>query len=342
MGARLSAACEASEISVRTFQRWHKQTHHGEQLGVDRRTLRVFKPPNKLSEAERQKLIDTANSTEFSTLSPCQIVPILAERGKYFASESTWYRVLKEHKQLKHRHAFRPSTAKKPEPLLATAPNQLYSWDITYLPLAIKGTYCYLYLFLDVFSRYIVGWQVFDHESPDLAQGMLRDIVIQQGIKPSQVVLHSDNGGPMKGATMLSTMHELGIAASFSRPSVSDDNAYSEALFSTLKYRPNYPQERFDDIQKARDWVSEFVEWYNHLHRHSSIRFVTPAQRHTGEDVAILEARHQSYLTAREHHPERWSGMTRDWSWMGEVSLNPGRTSDSKKAQRHGCAMNQQ
>jgi putative transposase len=319
-GARLHKACGIVGISPRTLQRWQRP----EQLQEDGRVNRVFTPAHKLSEAERAAVIATANSEEFKHLTPHQIVPRLADRGEYIASESTFYRILKAENLLTHRHASRaPRQVSKPKAWVATTPNQLYSWDITYLATAIKGQFFYLYLFIDLFSRKIVGWQVYAEESSAYAADVIRDICRREGIRKQQVTLHSDNGSPMKGATMLATLQQLGVMPSLSRPSVSNDNPYSEALFKTLKYRPEYPLQPVSELAEARAWVDAFVTWYNHEHRHSSIRFVTPAQRHNGEDKALLEQRKLTYETAKASNPVRWSLGTRNWDWIEEVYLNP-------------------
>jgi putative transposase len=319
-GARRTQACALLGITLRTIQRWQQS---GEVLS-DGRSTRDFVPANKFSEQERQAVLSVANSAEFAALPPSQIVPRLAERGQYLASESTFYRILRDAKQLRHRQTSRVATPRhKPKALKATAPNQLYSWDITYLPTSIKGVFLYLYLFMDVYSRKIVGWQVYERESSEWAADILRDIVRREGIKSHQVTLHSDNGGPMKGATMLATLQTLGIVPSFSRPAVSNDNPYSEALFKTLKYRPDYPVRPFADLNEARCWVTGFVDWYNHDHRHSAIQFVTPEQRHTGQDRAILRRRKSVYETAKRQHPERWCGEIRNWNPVQVVYLNP-------------------
>jgi putative transposase len=156
----------------------------------------------------------------------------------------------------------------------------------------------------------------------DYASLLIKKACLRQGIREEGLVLHADNGGAMKGSTMLSTMQKLGIVPSFSRPSVSDDNPYSESLFRTLKYTPAWPGKPFESLDEARAWVAAFVEWYNEEHRHSGIRFVTPGQRHRGEDKAILEQRALVYEQARQKHPERWSGNTRNWSHQAEVWLN--------------------
>jgi putative transposase len=176
---------------------------------------------------------------------------------------------------------------------------------------------------MDIYSRKIVGWQVYEEESSALAGELMTDICQREGVLPNQVTLHSDNGSPMKGATMLATLQELGVIPSFSRPSVSNDNPYSESLFRTLKYMPEYPDRPFSDLLAARTWVQGFVDWYNHEHLHSAINFVTPEQRHRGLDVEILAQRKQVYEQAKSNHPERWSGDIRNWEPVGEVYLNP-------------------
>ncbi|MBK7300248.1 MAG: transposase [Moraxellaceae bacterium] len=162
--------------------------------------------------------------------------------------------------------------------MCATAPNQVYCWDITYLPDG-SGAICFLVCVLDVFSRYIVGWQVYAEESSQHASDLMKDICWRENIQPNQVTLHSDNGSPMKGSTMLATLQALGIAKSFSRPAVSNDNPFAESVFNTLKHRPQLPLKRFNDVSEARQWAERLIRWYNHEHRHNDIRFVTPAQR---------------------------------------------------------------
>lgn len=318
-GARQDRACTVISLNERTLQRWQV-----DQLRGDQRPCRTQSPTNKLSAHERKHVLTVANSDEFGSLPPSQIVPILADRGEYIASESTFYRIMRAENMLRHRGAERPAQRRhKPRALCATAPNQLFSWDITYLPTPVKGIYFYLYLFMDIFSRKIVGWQIYDAESSELAGEVMRDICVREAIKPDQVVLHSDNGNPMKGATMLATLQALGVAPSFSRPAVSNDNPYSESLFKTLKYRPAYPRQAFENLLAARQWVGVFVQWYNEEHRHSAINFVTPAERHAGLDTALLKKRAIVYEAAKNRCPERWSGATRNWQPVLVVHLNP-------------------
>lgn len=327
-GARRAKACALLGISVRTLQRWRDEQG---TVCEDARPQRDFVPNNKLSEAEREQMLAIANSQEFASLPPSQFVPMLAERGEYIASESSFYRVLREAKQLKHRLASRPAKHHRPEPLKARAPNELYSWDITYLNTTVKGMYFYLYLVVDIYSRKIVGWCVQDSENSDYAAILVQEIAAREGLSPDQLRLHSDNGTPMKGATLLATLQTLGIVPSFSRPAVSNDNPYSESLFKTLKYRPEYPTQPFADLEAARRWVADFVYWYNHHHRHSAIRFVTPAQRHAGLDKAILAQREATYAQAKARNPIRWTGQTRNWTPISVVWLNPDKALQSEE-----------
>jgi len=240
------------------------------------------------------------------------------------ASESSFYRILRDADQLEHRGGTAPPNRTKPKAYTADGPNQVWSWDITYLARNLKGAFFYLYLFMDIYSRKIVGWEVYENESSEQAADVLRKTRLAEAIFSQQkVVLHSDNGSPMKGATMLATMQKLGIVPSFSRPSVSNDNPYSESLFKTLKYTPIYPSKPFESLDEARQWVATFVQWYNHSHRHSGIKYVTPVQRHQGEDMAILKQRKRVYEEAKKQNPERWSGDTRNWDHESLVKLNP-------------------
>jgi transposase InsO family protein len=288
-------------------------------------------PANKLSEAERRQVLAIANEQEFAHMPPSQIVPILADRGRYIASESSFYRVLREANQLAHRGKAKAPRRNRPTPLQASAANQLWSWDITYLGTMVKGLFFYLYLIMDVYSRKIVGWEVYDTESADHAASVFHKAHLRvAGVGAESLVLHSDNGSPMKGATMLATLQQLGVMPSFSRPSVSNDNPYSESLFKTLKYHPGFPEKPFSSLQEAREWVAGFQHWYNEVHRHSTLKFVTPSQRHCGEDIVILMQRNALYEAAKARRPDRWSGSTRNWQPEEIVYLNPNK-SDKKE-----------
>ena len=198
---------------------------------------------------------------------------------------------------------------------------------MTYLPAEIVGRWFYLYLILDVYSRKIVGFEVHDSDDADHAAHLVKRTALAEGIHAmaTRPVLHGDNGSTLKATTVLAMLNWLGVKPSYSRPRVSDDNAYVESLFRTAKYRPEFPDKGFTRLDEARTWASHFVHWYNHDHRHSGIRYVSPAQRHAGEDAAILAARHEVYLQARERNPRRWSGATRNWTPIGAVTLNPER-----------------
>ncbi len=327
-GARQRKACEVVSVDPRTLQRWKAQG-----IGEDRRAGPKQAPRNKLSSQERARLLEVVNSPEHRDLSPKQIVPRLADEGVYLASESTLYRVLREEGQVKHRESSSPPTNRnRPEECVATAPNQVWSWDITYLRSPIRGVFFYLYVVIDVWSRKIVGWSVHDEESGEHASAMIEAACTREGIRRDQLVLHSDNGGPMKGATLLATLQILGVIASFSRPRVSNDNPYSEALFRTAKYRPEYPRRPFASLEEARRWVTWFVRWYNTEHRHSAIRFVTPHERHEGRDAEILAKRTAVYAAARERRPGRWTGNTRDWAPIEAVALNPTNRTPAEEA----------
>jgi len=333
--ARMCKITPIIGFSSRTIKRWRDNPN-----GEDKRTTHSnHNPSNRLSQKERDAIISTANSEDFKNLSPHQIVPKLADKGIYMASESTFYRVLKEHKQLTHRHKQKRATKIKPAPLVAKEPNQIYSWDITYLPTTVQGLFYYLYLFMDIYSRKIVGWQIYTQQRSDLASDVMKDIAIKEQIKPHQVTLHSDNGSPMKGATFLTTLQKLGVMPSFSRPSVSDDNPYSESLFKTLKYTPLYPSKPFENIVLARQWCGRFVEWYNNSHCHSGIEFVTPIQRHLLQDEQLLKNRKIVYEKAKANHPSRWSRGIRKWSFINEVHLNPGK--EKKKEGKDILATNE-
>lgn len=326
-GACAKAPCKQVGINPRTYQRWRK-----DPLG-DQRKGPVSTPANKLTEEERRKILQIANSKEFADQPPSQIVPKLADRGEYVASESSFYRILKAENLDAHRGRSKSPSRKKPKSLVATTPNQVYSWDITYLKTDVAGQFVFLYFVMDVFSRKIVGYAVHTEQNAEHASVLIELICHREGIKKDQLWLHSDNGGPMKGATMLATLQRLGVMPSFSRPSVSDDNPYSESLFKTTKYCSLYPSKPFSGRVAALKWVKRFVLWYNEVHRHSGIKFVTPGSRHRGEDKKILNHRREVYHRAKLKNPNRWSVQARNWEHNSEVALNPlkGKESSCKK-----------
>ncbi len=284
-GARMNEACCLLGITLRTFERW--QTPDG-VIKEDQRLFSNMAPQNKLTAKERAKVISVATSKEYVDLPPHQIVPKLADKGTYIASESTFYRILKEEKLDAYRGKSKPSIRKKPTPYIAKNPNEIWTWDISYLASNVKGMFYYLYLIIDIFSRKIVGYEVYESESADYAADVANAAYLSENINGKDIVLHSDNGSPMKGATMLAMLQNLGVVPSFSRPSVSNDNPYSESMFKTLKYCCKYPSDPFDSLESARKWVHDFVLWYNNDHCHSNIKFVTPLARHQGLDRDIL------------------------------------------------------
>jgi transposase InsO family protein len=329
-GARQHTACAIVGVTERTLQRWQRP-----ETAEDRRRGPTTVPRNTLSPHEREQIVAIAARPEFCNTSPHQIVPRLADRGEYVASESSFYRVLKTAQLLAHRGRASSAHRARPRAYDVTAPRTLFSWDITYLRSAVRGQYYYLYLFVDVFSRKAVGADVHAEESMAHSAQLLERICREEGIAQQQVSVHADNGGPMKGATMLATMQRLGVMPSFSRPSVSNDNPYSEALFRTVKYCPLYPTKPFASLEEARAWVATFVQWYNEEHLHSGIRFTTPASRHSGTDIAMLQHRDRVYQAAQRTHPARWSGATRNWTRIARVTLNGGKDGLPSTATAH-------
>lgn len=327
-GARLAPACEIVGLDARTLQRW--KAGDGLQSGDGRPLADRPTPAHALTDAERAALLAVANEPRFAELPPARIVPMLADEGRYLASESSFYRVLREHDQAARRgRAQAPAASRPPTTHIATAPRQVWCWDMTYLPTQVLGQWFYLYLILDLYSRKIVGYTVEARDHSDHAALLLKRTALAEGIHAlaDKPVLHGDNGATLKATTVLAMLHWLGVKPSYSRPRVSDDNAFAESLFRTAKYRPEFPAHGFATLDEARAWGTRFVRWYNIEHRHSGIRYVTPAQRHAGEDHAILAARHAIYQAAREANPARWSGQTRNWSPVGPVTLNPERDS---------------
>ncbi|CAG1012459.1 Putative transposase InsK for insertion sequence element IS150 [Burkholderiales bacterium] len=267
-GARLQPACETAGIDLRTLQRW--QATDGIKGGDGRpRAVRPV-PAHALSEAERAQLLAVANEPRFAAVPPARIVPTLADEGVYLASESTFRRVLRAHGQSAHRgRAKAPKAVRPPATHIATAPRQVWCWDMTYLPARVMGHWFYLYLILDLYSRKIVGWEVHEADHADHAAHLVRRTALAEGIAAmgTKPVLHGDNGSTLKATTVLAMLNWLGVKPSYSRPRVSDDNAYAESLFRTAKYRPEFPAKGFADLDHARTWAADFVHWYNFDHR---------------------------------------------------------------------------
>jgi len=287
-GAGLVSASGEIGICLRTLKRW-RQAFCGDGDGKDCRKGSSRLVHHRLSEEERQPILLTCNQPQYAALPPGQIVPALADQGLYIGLESSFYRVLHAHGQVHRRGRARPPREPRAVPRLrAEGANQVWSWDITYLPTNVRGIWLYLYLLIDVRSRMVVAWDVAEREDPGIAADLVSRACLRERISKGRrqpLILHADNGNAMRATTLESRLEELGVLRSFSRPRVSNDNPYSESLFRTVKYRPEYPRKPFASKDEACQWVAEFVDWYNHQHRRSGTKFVTPQQRHDGEAV---------------------------------------------------------
>jgi putative transposase len=262
-------------------------------------------PVRALSETEREAVHQTLNSERFADQAPREVYATLLDEGTYLCSPSTMYRVLDEHAEVRERRdQLRHPLYVKPE-LLATRPNQVWSWDITKLLGPVKWTYYYLYVMLDIFSRYVVGWLIADRESGSLAELLIAEACAKQQIERDQLTIHADNGGPMIAKPVALLMSDLGVSPSHSRPHVSNDNPFSEAHFKTMKYQPDYP-ERFGSQVDARTWAQTFFPWYNDEHHHSGIGYLTPAAVHYGTAARLFADRQQTLAMAYAAHPERF------------------------------------
>ena len=332
-GAGLVNACGEIGISLRTLKRWRK-AFGGDGDGEDRRQGRPRHVAHRLSEEERQRILLTCNQPEFAALPPGQIVPALADQGLYIGSESSFYRVLHQAGQCHHRGRARlPQEPRSVPRLRADRPNAVWSWDISFLPTTVRGVWLYLYLVVDVWSRKVVAWDVAEVESAEIAADLVQRACLKERYRrPSgfgshqcpqpPLILHADNGNAMRGATLESRLEEMGVLRSFSRPRVSNDNPYSESLFRTVRYWPDHPSRPFASKDEACEWVAAFVDWYNHRHRHSGIKFVTPHQRHSGAATAICQQRSEVYERGRRANPSRWSRSNRCWRQPEEVWIN--------------------
>lgn len=321
-GARFEKACDVIGIAARTVQRWQ-----GAPALQDARKGPTNAPSHCLSEAEKDRAIELVNRPQYRNLSPEQAIAKLADEGVYVCSERSLRRVLAERQLDRYRQRSKPASVQhKPREYVACEPLRVLSWDITYVrSSAVRGQFFYLYVFVDIWSRRIVGAEVHQTQEAELAANLLSRLCGEHALDTDKLVVHSDNGAPMKGCTMLALMQALGITASFSRPSVSDDNAFIEALFRHLKYAPSYPRGGFADVDEARRWVERFVAWYNGEHLHSGIGLVTPDDRHHGRDIALLDNRRRVYADARARTPRRWTTSPRAWSRPAIVTLNPDR-----------------
>jgi putative transposase len=259
-----------------------------------------------LSEGERAEVRQTLNSQRFADQAPRQVYAALLDEGRYLCSWRTMYRVLAAHDEVRERRdQLRHPIYCKPE-LLASAPNQVWSWDITKLRGPARWTYFSLYVLLDIYSRYVVGWLLAEQESAALAEVLVKESCHKQGIARGQLTLHADNGGPMRAKSLALLLSDLGVTASHSRPHTSDDNPFSEAQFKTLKYRPDYP-DRFGSLEDARAWARHFFAWYNEEHYHISLNLLTLASVHYGQATLIQQQRQTVLSAAYATHPERFS-----------------------------------
>ena len=290
------SSCEAIGIPRSSYYRARTPKH-----GPHRRR----KVPRALTESEQKEVLDTLRSERFCDEAPAQVVATLLDEGRYLCSERTMYRLLSANGEVRERrNQLRHPSYARPE-LLATAPNQLWSWDITKLPGPTKWCRFHLYVILDVFSRYVVGWMVADRESSTLAEQLIKQTCERQGIRPGQLTLHADRGSSMRSKTVALLLADLGVTKTHSRPYTSDDNPYSEAQFKTLKYRPGCPV-RFGSVQHARQWAAELMNHYNCEHHHSGIGLLTPEAVHHGKALKLREQRQHVLYAAFDAHPERF------------------------------------
>ena len=315
----VAPACQALGVSRATFYRRKRPTPGHQQ---PRPT-----PARALCKSERERILDVLASPRFVDRSPAEVVATLLDEGQYLGSERTMYRVLAANQSVQERRNQRehPKYA-KPE-LVATGPNQCWSWDITKLLGPKKWTYFYLYVVLDIFSRYVVGWMVADRENSALAGRLIEQTCHNQGVEPKVLTLHSDRGAPMTSKCTAQLLADLGVTRSLSRPQVSDDNPFSEAQFKTLKYHPGFPG-RFLGIEAATAFCRSFFPWYNTEHRHGGISMLTPNDVHHGRAQAVLMQRQHILQTAWNAHPERFvRGLPKPSPLPEEVWINPPPTS---------------
>jgi len=281
------------------------------------------KPPRALSDQERRHVLDLLHSEQFADQAPAEVYAALLDRGQRFCSIRTMYRILQDQQEVRERrNQLRRPHYPKPQ-LVATAPNQVWSWDITKLLGPAKWTYFYLYVILDIFSRYVVGWMLAHRESEHLAERLIRETVLKEGIVRDQLTIHSDRGPSMRSQTVAQLLATLGITKSHSRPHVSDDNPFSESQFKTLKYRPEFPG-RFSSFEHTHDFCGQFFHWQNHEHHHWGLGLLTPAVVHSGQAETVLAARQAVLNAAYAAHPERFvRHPPRPLTLPKEVWINP-------------------
>ena len=302
----VAAACQALAVPRSSFYRSRQSSSPkaDPSLTVDPPSPPA-RSPRSLSEEEQSVVRETLNSPRFVDQTPREVYATLLDEESYLCSWRTMYRILEQNQEVRERRAqLRHPNHAKPE-LVATAPNQLWSWDITKLLGPTKGTFYYLYVIIDVFSRYITGWLLADRESDVLANQLVHETCIKQEILPDQLTLHADRGSSMKSKLLAMLLDDLGVTKTHSRPRVSNDNPYSESQFKTMKYRPDFPN-FFGSLEDARAWARPFFDWYNNEHYHSALGLLTPATVHYGQAVALLEKRQGVLDAAYAAHPERF------------------------------------
>jgi len=293
-------ACRAMDVPRATFYREMKRISEPEKEPISK-----SKSPRALSDSEHQKVLAELNSDRFCDKAPREVYATLMDEGVYLSSISTMYRILNQEGQVKERRKqLRHPNYKKPE-LLATMPNEVYSWDITKLLGPVKWTYFYLYVIMDIFSRYIVGWMVATRESATLAKKLISETCTKQRIEQGQLTVHADRGPSMRSKLVAHLLADMGVTKTHNRPYVSNDNPYSESQFKTLKYRPEFPK-RFGCIQDARSFCLTFFDWYNKEHKHTGIGLMTPEIVHYGLAEEVISARQKVLDAAYRAHPERF------------------------------------
>jgi len=325
MGAALQVQDITGVAPVLTALGLSRATYYRRRRGEDQAVARRPRPrPHRaLGENERTHVLETLNSPRFVDQAPAQVTATLLEEGHYLCSTRTMYRILADAKELsERRNQRRHPKYTKPE-LVASATNEVWSWDITLLRTYVKWRYLYLYVLLDLFSRYVVGWLIAESATAALGRRLIAECFEREGIVPGSLTVHADRGTQMVALTRSQFLAKLGIVSSHSRPHVSNDNPFSESQFKTVKYHPCFPG-RFTGLEHGLDWGREFFPWYNHEHHHSGLAYLTPAQVHTGRAVEALRAREQTLTRAWHAHPERFvNGPPRVLRPPSEVWINP-------------------
>lgn len=294
---KVKPTCRVLDVHPSSYYRWLEAQRHPK---ADRR-----RPPRKCSDEEEQQVLDLLSSERFMNESPTSMYATLLDEGMYICSERTMYRILERHKLLKKRQYQREHPVYTKPELLATGPNQVWSWDITKIKGPKSWISYHLYVVIDVYSRCVVAWTLSDHESGAQARALVDQACLDQGVQAAQLTIHSDRGKAMRSKTLTDLFGELGVSQSLSRPHVSNDNPYSESQFRTLKYRHNYP-ERFGSIEDALSFMRHFMEWYNTVHKHSGIGLLTPLTVHCGEAGPVIKKRLDVLDQAYQKHPERF------------------------------------